>query len=178
MCTYILFHVVGSRAGLEVLCRGLARNHTLQTLDLENKGVGAVGCRALGQVLERESGLSNLKLARNTLDDEAVQALCQVWVVGVGFSILAAGIKVCSMYGFACLMMDTANVQGACGIRQLDLSQNSFGQGGAEALARWLAEPRCPILHLDLSANGNFGAEVHIHQQYACACYTYMWRYP
>lgn len=147
-----LFHIVGLYAGLEVLCRGLARNHTLQTLDLDNKGLGVVGCRALCQVLGRESVISDLKLARNTLGDEAVQALCQVcdgmglvlwvrWDVNASFSWL----------------------QGAsCGVRRLDLSQNDFGHGGAEALGHWLAEPQCTIQHLDLSANGNFGAEVSI----------------
>ncbi len=61
--------------GVAALCPGIASSSSLLCLNLENKGLTAVGCAPLADALNKNSSLQELILARNTFGQQGLATL-------------------------------------------------------------------------------------------------------
>jgi Ran GTPase-activating protein (RanGAP) involved in mRNA processing and transport len=94
--------------GIEAIADGLVANQTLKKLDLRSNGIEVEGALAISSVLKKSTSLTTLSLGMNQVGD-------------LGAAALAQGL-----------------LHGDCVLRELDLSDNGIGAGGAEALADML----------------------------------------
>lgn len=129
-------------AGLIALAPGLAASASLAAIDLENKGVGDEGARALGAALGGGGArsLTTINLARNdTLGETGVAAVCAGAAEGgILTTLTLAGIALTDL---ACEALGDL-LASACPLKCLDLTDATGGVAGAGAarLATGLAQ--------------------------------------
>lgn len=151
-----------------VLCKAIGQNKSIQTWNLEYKGIGLKASKVFSQyVLSTNRTLSTLLLARNNLGDEGCIELCNGIVRsknctlkelslidnGIGKKGIIEGIaKLLTWKGEEEEEEEPEKIKSSnelleenyrnnyCNIKELDLSQNKFGEEGGVAIGEALKE--------------------------------------
>lgn len=161
-------HLLGD-AGVQALCRCLARNHYIRALDLSNCNVKQRGAQALSDLLRCNATLVSLSLADNGMGQEAGAKLVECLALGGGEKDSGEEKshghddrdddkqEFCDYSDEDEDSDEEAMFAPAQGLQRLDLSNNKLGDRWASGFGR--GAPSC-LTHLALSKNniGNAGA--------------------
>ncbi|XP_038608617.1 LOW QUALITY PROTEIN: NACHT, LRR and PYD domains-containing protein 12-like [Tachyglossus aculeatus] len=138
-------------AGVQLLCVGMKQpSCRLKTLWLKICHLTRASCVELASVLSMDCSLTELDLSLNDLEDAGVRLLCE----GLGqpkSKLQKLRLGICRLTSAACGAISTA--LGPNGhLKELDLSFNDLGDGGAHQLCGGLNHPNCKLQKLWLDS--------------------------
>ncbi|XP_039863910.1 NACHT, LRR and PYD domains-containing protein 12 [Simochromis diagramma] len=152
LCLLVMsFNKIGDQ-GFAKLCDALHSPHCkLQELKLDGCDLTEASMKVFSAALR--SGQSELKkviLARNTMDDSGVEALC-VSLQHPLCKLQSLNLYTCQLTGACCSHLKEALMSEYCTLSELELSVNDLGQEGALLLCQALRRPGCPLEKLGLT---------------------------
>jgi len=130
----------------------LAGNKTVTSLDVTDAGISRVGCKALGEALERNATLQTLRLDHNRgIGPEGVQVLGESLVKNLCLATLS--LTFCGLEGEGAASAFCHGPMQAPALRVLELKGNRFGAEGALLLLRAL-RTCASLFRIDLADTG------------------------
>ncbi|XP_053542034.1 NACHT, LRR and PYD domains-containing protein 12 isoform X2 [Ictalurus punctatus] len=131
------------KTAMEQLCAAVRQSTcTLQTLCMDQCGLGSEICASLAKTLSQSSSLTELSLRNNELGDEGVRMLFSGLQSG-RCSLKILRLANCSLTNSICEFLAPALSSSTTGLSELDLSGNSFSETRASFL--------CSISNINLA---------------------------
>ncbi|XP_062973138.1 ribonuclease inhibitor [Elgaria multicarinata webbii] len=137
-------------AGVDSLCKGLLNSSCkLQKLSLRSCNLTKGCCESVRTLLSNKPGLTELNLGDNSLGTAGAKVLCQ--------GLLEPNCQLENLHLEYC-EFSPANVEALCTIlrtkpslKELNLSNNKFGDAGVTLLCQSILDPNCNLqsLHLE-----------------------------
>ncbi|KAK1806719.1 hypothetical protein P4O66_005217 [Electrophorus voltai] len=183
-------------SGVKQLCDGLTHpNSKLEKLDLSYNNLGDSGvkllsaglknpdcklksislcwcnltersCSNLATVLSSHTGLKELELRDNDLQDLGVKKLC-VGLQDSKCTLQRLGLSGCCVTEEGCIALHFALSSNHSQLRELDLSYNHPGKSGVRQLYAILEDPRCKLEKLSVEHDGDCRNKPGL-KKYAC----------
>ncbi|XP_026851826.2 NACHT, LRR and PYD domains-containing protein 3-like [Electrophorus electricus] len=154
-------------SGLSLLCAGLnSPNCTLEKLSLCWCNLTERSCSNLATVLSSHTGLKELELRDNDLQDLGVKKLC-VGLQDSKCTLQRLGLSGCCVTEEGCIALHFALSSNHSQLRELDLSYNHPGKSGVRQLYAILEDPRCKLEKLSVEHDGDCRNKPGL-KKYAC----------
>jgi len=125
--------------------------NTITTLDFRNNIIGAVGAKAIAEILKNSSMITTLDLSNNYCGDEGAKAIAEILKTNTTITTLNLSNNLINDEG-AKIIAEAIKANPNSKIATLNLSENSIHNEGAEAIAKALRN-NTTISTLKLSYN-------------------------
>ena len=146
--------------GCAAIASFLASNRSLTSLDLTDVGISSLGCKALGEALEKNSTLQVLRLDHNaSLGVRGASILGECLTRNLGLSTLS--LTYCLLDGPEAAEAIVSGIMRSPAIRVLELKGNRLGVDGLLVLLKALRNC-ASLFRIDLADTG-FGMNPEVH---------------
>lgn len=146
--------------GTQAVAQYIALNKSCTSIDLTDVGMSDIGCKYLGEALEKNATLKELRLDHNpSITTAGTSILGECLQKNAALETLS--LTFCSLDGPEAATSLTAGAMRAPAIRVLELKGNRFGADGVLVLLKAL-KTCANLFRIDLSDTG-FGVHPEVH---------------
>jgi len=158
LLTLALWNVNVGDEGTAHVANWIATNRTAHVCELADCGVGAAGCKALGEALERNATLTRLSLEHNAIGDAGVEALSAS--IRFNRALTSASLGYCGLSPEGAPHVANSLLRLGT-LTSLELRGNALGPTGVVQILQMVVS-HAALTYVGLGDTG-FGVEPEVH---------------